>query len=92
MTPSHQSRESEAPIRRSVGDGASYAGALSRYWARVRPLRRATPRARTTQRPCGHTHHVGSCPTCQEVQLARWREQLADADDRTPVSGEEERS
>ncbi len=26
---------------------------------------------------CGHTRHVGSCPTCQQAQLERWREQLA---------------
>lgn len=29
--------------------------------------------------PCGHTHHVGTCPECQRVQLARWRFQLQEA-------------
>jgi hypothetical protein len=27
-------------------------------------------------RPCGHVHHVGTCPYCQRAQLARWRRQL----------------
>lgn len=30
---------------------------------------------------CGHTRHVGSCPQCQRVQLARWRTQLVAASD-----------
>jgi hypothetical protein len=29
-------------------------------------------------RPCGHPRHVGVCPSCQRVQLARWAVQLAD--------------
>jgi hypothetical protein len=28
---------------------------------------------------CGHAKHVGSCPTCQRAQLARWRAQLLQA-------------
>jgi len=27
-----------------------------------------------------HTRHMGACPACQRVQLARWREQLVEAD------------
>jgi hypothetical protein len=27
-------------------------------------------------RPCGHARHVGTCPVCQQAQLARWRAQL----------------
>jgi hypothetical protein len=30
------------------------------------------------QKPCGHDRHVGTCPGCQRVQLARWQAQLAD--------------
>jgi hypothetical protein len=30
---------------------------------------------------CGHTRHVGTCPECQRVQLARWRTQLIAASD-----------
>ncbi len=29
-----------------------------------------------TGKPCGHTHHVGTCPSCQRAQLKRWRMQL----------------
>jgi hypothetical protein len=31
----------------------------------------------TTQRTCGHSRHVGSCGTCQRLQLERWSLQLA---------------
>jgi hypothetical protein len=44
---------------------------------------------RTAQSPCGHARHVGTCPTCQRVQLARWRRQLAHADAAAPASGKE---
>jgi hypothetical protein len=27
-------------------------------------------------RPCGHSHHIGTCTHCQRAQLARWRRQL----------------
>jgi len=26
---------------------------------------------------CGHTAHVGTCPSCQRAQLAKWQAQLA---------------
>jgi hypothetical protein len=28
---------------------------------------------------CGHVRHIGCCPACQRVQLARWAEQLREA-------------
>lgn len=28
-------------------------------------------------KPCGHDRHVGTCSTCQRVQLERWNAQLA---------------
>ena len=42
-----------------------------------------TPSATLTPpgtRPCGHRHHVGSCPACMRAMLARWAEQNRDAD------------
>jgi hypothetical protein len=30
-------------------------------------------------KPCGHAQHVGTCPSCQHTQLARWRMQPAQA-------------
>jgi hypothetical protein len=36
-------------------------------------------RTPTTNKACGHTRHVGSCPWCQRSQLARWAVQLAEA-------------
>jgi hypothetical protein len=30
-------------------------------------------------KPCGHAHHVGTCPSCQRAQLKRWRMQLVQA-------------
>jgi hypothetical protein len=39
-----------------------------------RPLRAAIFR-----KPCGHTRHVGTCGCCQRAQLARWHEQLLQA-------------
>jgi hypothetical protein len=27
-----------------------------------------------------HARHVGACPACQRVQLARWRSQLIEAE------------
>lgn len=41
---------------------------------------------------CGHTRHVGTCPECQRVQLARWRTQLIAASDATRVSATPRRS
>jgi hypothetical protein len=28
---------------------------------------------------CGHARHIGTCPACQRLQLARWQAQLAEA-------------
>jgi len=28
-------------------------------------------------RTCSHSRHVGTCPSCQRTQLARWSAQLA---------------
>jgi hypothetical protein len=33
----------------------------------------------TGNRSCGHIRHVGTCPSCQRAQLARWDAQLAGA-------------
>ena len=33
-------------------------------------------------KPCGHAHHVGTCPSCQRAQLKRWRMQLVQVDAR----------
>jgi len=41
---------------------------------------------------CGHTRHVGTCPECQRVQLARWRTQLVAASDAAGVSAKPPRS
>jgi hypothetical protein len=35
--------------------------------------------ALTGNRSCGHVLLVGSCPSCQRAQLARWDAQLAEA-------------
>lgn len=35
---------------------------------------------------CGHSRHVGTCPECQRVQLARWRAQLLAVDVRSTRS------
>ncbi len=35
-------------------------------------------------KPCGHERHVGTCSSCQCAQLARWREQLAQAQPSRP--------
>jgi hypothetical protein len=29
---------------------------------------------------CGHIDHVGTCPSCQRAQLAKWQAQLAQVD------------
>jgi len=66
---------------------------FERFQARVRPMmstrkgmerepvQRETvevhARTRADLKPCGHPRHVGTCAVCQRVQLARWREQLA---------------
>ena len=34
----------------------------------------------STPRCDRHRSHVGACPACQRVQLARWREQLVQAE------------
>ena len=31
------------------------------------------------RKPCGHTRHVGPCPSCQRALLAEWDAQLARA-------------
>ena len=40
---------------------------------RTHPHERALP----APRQCGHARHVGTCPSCQRAQLARWNAQLA---------------
>jgi len=37
--------------------------------------RRATDRLKFWAE-CGHARHVGTCPSCQRAQLARWNAQL----------------
>jgi hypothetical protein len=34
---------------------------------------------RPPRRACGHARHIGTCPCCQRVQLAKWDTQLAQA-------------
>jgi hypothetical protein len=34
---------------------------------------------RVTAKSCGHSGHVGTCPRCQQTQLARWEAQLSEA-------------
>jgi hypothetical protein len=46
---------------------------------RVRARRAATAARSATHKSCGHVQHVGTCPVCQRVQLARWSSQLAAA-------------
>jgi hypothetical protein len=41
--------------------------------------RGSTREARHVERPCGHRHHVGTCPPCQRAQLASWHAQLEEA-------------
>jgi len=41
---------------------------------------------------CGHARHVGTCPECQRVQLARWRTQLHAVSDAARVSATPPRS
>jgi hypothetical protein len=93
MTPSNENRASDPPIRRSDDGGAPQARDVDALPRLARGLGRlgAPPPAgeRTPRSPCGHTRHVGTCPTCQRVQLARWRRQLAHADAAAPASGKE---
>jgi hypothetical protein len=37
------------------------------------------PPTASTGKPCGHREHVGTCPACQRVQLAKWQAQAAQA-------------
>jgi hypothetical protein len=37
------------------------------------------PPTATAGKPCGHREHVGTCPACQRVQLAKWQAQEAQA-------------
>jgi hypothetical protein len=39
----------------------------------------STSNDRLAQKPCGHERHVGTCPSCQRGQLAKWDAQLAQA-------------
>jgi hypothetical protein len=80
MTPSNENRASDPPIRRSDDGRAPQARDVA-----------ASPPAgeRTPQSPCGHTRHVGTCPTCQRMQLARWRRQLAHVDATAPAPRKE---
>ena len=45
---------------------------------RVKPHSNRPPTA-NTGKPCGHRAHVGTCPACQRVQLAKWQAQAAQA-------------
>ena len=44
-------------------------------------LNRPSNRPQLTQliKQCGHQRHVGTCPVCQRMQLAKWQAQLAQA-------------
>jgi hypothetical protein len=44
----------------------------------VKPDSNPPPTA-STGKPCGHREHVGTCPACQRVQLAKWQAQAAQA-------------
>jgi hypothetical protein len=93
MGRSNQSNQADSQIRlpdRGEAPQARGVVALLRPWfGRFG----APPEARepTAQAPCGHTRHLGTCPTCQREQLERWREQLEHAHDAAPTSGEEPR-
>ena len=91
MTPSNKNRASDPPIRRSDDASAPQArdvAVLPRLARGLGRLGAPSPEGeRTPQSPCGHTRHVGTCPTCQRMQLARWRGQLAHADAEAPASG-----
>jgi hypothetical protein len=39
----------------------------------------STRNGRPPHKRCGHARHVGTCPCCQRVQLAKWDTQLAQA-------------
>jgi hypothetical protein len=45
-----------------------------------RPRPNAVPIAVASRpiRACGHSRHVGTCPHCQQAQLARWAAQDRD--------------
>jgi hypothetical protein len=40
-----------------------------------------------TGKPCGHAHHVGTCPSCQRAQLNRWHMQLIQVKPARPADG-----
>ena len=91
MRPSNQSRESGPPIRLPDRDGAPHArGVVALLGLRFGRFGAPPPAPeRTTQTPCRHTHHVGTCPACQRERLERWQEQLDQAHDTAPTSGQE---
>ena len=101
MTPSNQNRASDPLVRLSDDAGAPHAsdddgaaqasdvGASPRPEPRFGHVDAPPARERTTPTPCGHTRHVGTCPTCQRAQLARWRAQLAHANDAAPACRKE---
>jgi len=92
MTPWDQNRGCDRPIRLSDGAGAPDARnifaplGLKPGFARFGALPPA--RQRTTQTPCCHTRHVG---TCRHVQPALWRRQLAHVNGAGPACGKEVR-
>jgi hypothetical protein len=46
--------------------------------ARTLPSHRDHGSVLAQNRSCGHARHVGGCPECQRMQLARWNAQLAE--------------
>jgi len=95
VTPSYQNRAGDPPIQRSDGDGTPLARDVVAAPGHELGFERfgSPPPTRdgTTPTPCGHTRHIGTCPTCQRVQLTRWRHQLRHAKGAAPASGKEAR-
>lgn len=92
MTSSNLNQATDPSIRRPDGEGPLHARVVARLGLRLGFRRSGDPRRAqpgTTEGPCGHTRHVGTCPTCQRVQLARWREQLAHHDDAASIGAKE---
>ena len=87
MPSASQDRAGDLPIRGSNGEDPLNARVVARLGLRLGFKRQgARPEAQedTTQASCNHTRHVGTCPSCQRAQLARWREQLARDDEAVP--------
>jgi hypothetical protein len=95
MTSSNQNRASDPPIRRSNGEGALHARVVALLGLRLRLRRFGAPhlaQPHRTEESCGHTRHVGTCPSCQRAQLARWREQLGHDNDAESACGKGRRA